>query len=48
MEKEQEVLLAFALPMVVVGDAKSPTAIKEQRDGLLTAKLTAVGEDVNS
>lgn len=48
MKREQEVLLAFALPMEEVGDVKNLVAIKGQRGARLTAKPMVVVEDVSS
>lgn len=47
MEREREVLLAFALPMVVAEGVRNTAAIKEPRGERFTARPTEVVDGVN-
>lgn len=46
--REREVLLAYALLMVVVGGVKGQVAIKEQKAELFTARPTVEADDANT
>ena len=47
MEREQEVLLAFALPMAAAGGVRNMAATKELRGEQFTARPMGVVDDAN-